>query len=376
MKATSALKKQLTAWRKKPTSELAASIEALGADLARTVAPSDWDLSRFDAGSLSSVLGWFEQAPDDQLLPVLRHLASLLPDPRATRPLLALLSRSFARPIERATVFARLVQNADPREAALARELGVTSALALANDESADLLRFANERDDMLSAMFARPDDVLHRQVTADWLMSFGDPFGELIALQLARGDGPPSAPELDLLKRHSNAFLFDFFAPEPVREVAFHLGVPLAIEVGRPVQWKPAFSTVRRVRRAAGTSWDWLLKPEWIRVESTTPAPELDPATMNRTQRAVRFKELMFTKTGAELVCFRHGTLEVYVGKARFSWAPIAKVREVLPVEAVKVWVSDELTVTPPPPFADAEVYRVPPTELARLVYERRYRQ
>jgi hypothetical protein len=83
--------------------------------------------------------------------------------------------------LERATIVALLKRNKDPRQSALAERLGVARELALAEAEEPHLLRFANQRDAMLLAMFALPDDRMTRTVTADWLLGFADPLGELL---------------------------------------------------------------------------------------------------------------------------------------------------------------------------------------------------
>lgn len=241
-------------WRKKPTDELAAEVETLGRIEAKKLSPSDWDLSKFDQRSLTRVLAWLETAADAFLLPVLRHLRTHLPDPRATRPLLGLLQRQFIRPIDRATVIAGLKQNADPRQPALAESLGVARALLISQAEEAQLLQFADRRAATLEAMFKRPDDLTTRTVTADWLMGFGDPLGELMALQLGRAPrDAPSPRETELLGQHLDAFMHDLFAPAPVRELVF-VAVPAHVTIARPITFTPACATLESVSLISGT--------------------------------------------------------------------------------------------------------------------------
>lgn len=126
------LERDLARWRADRRDAAALSVEKWGAIVAKQYNHSEWDLARFDNCTLPLVIAWLQTAGDDLVLPCLRHLRTVLPDPRATPALLTLLGRSWARPIERATVVARLRENADPRELRLAEALGLSEAYAAA----------------------------------------------------------------------------------------------------------------------------------------------------------------------------------------------------------------------------------------------------
>ncbi len=61
----------------------------------------------------------------------------------------------------------------------------------------------------LLAEVYATPNDDAPRVVLADALLERGDPRGELITLQLARGrEGEPSPRELELLKKYGKQWL------------------------------------------------------------------------------------------------------------------------------------------------------------------------
>ena len=63
--------------------------------------------------------------------------------------------------------------------------------------------------ESLLAEVYARPDDDAPRMVLADVLLERGEPRGEFIALQLARGrDGEPTERERELLKQHGKRWL------------------------------------------------------------------------------------------------------------------------------------------------------------------------
>lgn len=66
--------------------------------------------------------------------------------------------------------------------------------------------------DELLAAVYAAPEDDVPRAVYADWLQQRDDPLGELIALQLARRDTPPTPKawrrEATLIQKHRKAWL------------------------------------------------------------------------------------------------------------------------------------------------------------------------
>ncbi len=62
---------------------------------------------------------------------------------------------------------------------------------------------------ELLAAVYADPDDDSPRHVLGDYLIDHGDPRGELIQLQLARGrTGFPTSRELELLEQHAVQWL------------------------------------------------------------------------------------------------------------------------------------------------------------------------
>lgn len=64
-------------------------------------------------------------------------------------------------------------------------------------------------RESLLAEVYARPHDDAPRMVLADFLLERGDPYGEFITLQLARGrHGEASPREQALLKRHGKEWL------------------------------------------------------------------------------------------------------------------------------------------------------------------------
>lgn len=71
------------------------------------------------------------------------------------------------------------------------------------------LRRVERSADALLAEVYAHPEDDGPRVVLSDLLLERGDPRGEFIALQLARGDDdPPSDREQALLKQHGKAWL------------------------------------------------------------------------------------------------------------------------------------------------------------------------
>ena len=70
------------------------------------------------------------------------------------------------------------------------------------------LRKVARSADALLADIYANPFDDGPRLVYADFLLERGDPRGELIALQIARGNNEASERERVLIKEHGRAWL------------------------------------------------------------------------------------------------------------------------------------------------------------------------
>ncbi len=146
--------------------------------------------------------------------------------------------------------------------------------------------------------------------MTADWLMQHGDPLGELMALQLNRG-AVVTERESELLLANSAAWLQDLFAPEPVRAITFEAGVPVHIEVARPIQWRPACSTVRSVLVTSGR--DSFLSPQWHRVRTLWPMADLTLKEMKAHPEV--FERLGMVRIDESVLMLPDSTIELYDG-------------------------------------------------------------
>ena len=147
------------------------------------------------------------------------------------------------------------VPAATAAELALEHELGVLLE---------PLRRPARSAEALLAEIYANPTDDAPRLVYADLLLERGDPRGELIMLQLERGDGSASARELELLKQHGKAWLGPL-APalswgRGYSDTRFRRGfvatADIILSVGKklePIRANPAWATVEEL---AGT-WD-----------------------------------------------------------------------------------------------------------------------
>jgi uncharacterized protein (TIGR02996 family) len=134
-------------------------------------------------------------------------------------------------------------------------------ALAAAIDEIDALSRAktptqrkqAGDTKSLLHAIYDDPGDVALRLVYADALLESGDPRGELITLQINRGDAPPSKRERELLKLHERTWLGTI--------------EPIVLKSG--VAYRNGF--VARAREGAKkTALQTLLTaPEWATVEA-----------------------------------------------------------------------------------------------------------
>lgn len=238
------------------------------------------------------------------------------------------------------------------------------------------MLQFAAERDDVLAQMFSKPDDLLQRRIAADWLIDFGDPLGELIALQLARDTAPASEQEIALSRTHARAWLHDLFYPERVREVVFELGVPVHLKVAREIDWRPACATVRSIEMIDHGSTDWLLTPRWSRVRHIKPIASIDPLHFDRTLATVeRFGSATITTDvpRATLFLSADGHIELFVHEAPPPFAWVTELCRRMTPTRIDIYLADEMRKPRlPRNIAIAAVHRLPAEEVAAREYQR----
>ncbi len=376
-----ALQHALEGWRKEPSDEAAQRVIAAGATVSKHYAAADWGLARFDTHTLTPVVRWLERADEDLVLPCLRHLETLLPDPRATWSLMVLLKRELKRPIDRAMVAACLQKNADPREPRLAEQLAVGEPWRTVRAADGAWQDLVSRRDARLAEMFSRPDDLSLRRVTADWLLEHGDPYGELIVLQLQRGaDRPPSAQETELLRAHSRAWLHDFFHQEGIREVRFEGGVPVHARVASELAWRPACASIESLELVgASSTWRWLLAPEWKRVARVRPMPTLSPRQMLENPKLLeRFRPVLVSVNdaarAAELLICRDGGLELFVHRGAPPFALVATVQRLMRCTRFELSTAiGEGSAVPPWLTGAVVVHRLQPHEVAARSLQRR---
>ncbi|CAN5725071.1 hypothetical protein BH11MYX1_BH11MYX1_46610 [soil metagenome] len=135
-----------------------------------------------------------------------------LRDPRLDARLPEIRAILTAR-VTRKPIYTRVIAILDrgvatrpPLAAAPAAEVALETALVT---ELAPLRSSGVSRESLLAEVYARPLDDAPRMVFADFLLEHGDPYGEFITLQLARGrHGDPSPREQELLKRHGKEWL------------------------------------------------------------------------------------------------------------------------------------------------------------------------
>src|SRR5207248_7122270 len=89
----------------------------------------------------------------------------------------------------------------------------------------------ARSEQDLLAAVYADPESDEPRAVYADWLQERGDPWGELIALQLSKPDAKKDKTARDriaaLIKKHGEVRIAGL--PLDWRTVEFSRGSPSA---------------------------------------------------------------------------------------------------------------------------------------------------
>lgn len=361
----------VAAWLAHQNVETVANVERAGVESSKARGPHEWDLADFDRARLRWVMEWLPGAPPGPRLAVLKRLGTVLRDPRVTKPLLSLLPLENLQPIEHALVLALLEQNDDEREPTLAQQLGVSARLETLRRESEKWLRFAAEREAMLGTMFGRPDDLELRMVTADWLSGFGDPLGELMSLQLS-GAGDVVKPRVaELMERFGAVWCADLFAPQPVREVVFEQGVPMAISVPRPVQFLPACATVRAVTMLSA-DFTWLATSPWKQVRLVRPLPVVRAGELDaRIDELVRFDEFQVFeqhRSGehSKLLGYRDGRLVLFTTREQVPgfWKTVAAR---LPTRSVK-WVVPTTSAVSASPGVEVEV--LPVAQLHELMF------
>lgn len=259
-----ALRVLIAAWRRHAHPSLAAAIATRSVPLART---HDWDLDRFDVGTLPQVLAWLvDSGPTSALLEtVLQRLEPFLPDPRALAPLEALAAKDTP---------------ARAKASELAQLCRLTPS-SLSDAEVVAVVRSAVEselqRDARLADLVAEGSPE-RRAVLADWFADRGEPIGEFVGLQLA--GGPPGDRERALWAQHGIGWIRLFLGDElaalgpgegsgaVVRERArFERGVPVAVTVQHlPADPSPGWGHVREL--------DCRDTPDWARAELLVRLP------------------------------------------------------------------------------------------------------
>jgi len=193
------------------TSLASALASRVGPTLERVIALRGIDDPRVSGFALATLGRMpFAAASSADLLRELLDRVTALRDPRLCdhRQTIAISVRMQRMPVrtdlhrrlERAVAGVRdLVTEPSAAEATLEAEL----------DRRLDRLRSpARTAASLVAEVYAEPDDDAPRLVLADLLLERGDPVGELIALQLERGDRKPSKREHELLAKHGRGWL------------------------------------------------------------------------------------------------------------------------------------------------------------------------
>jgi hypothetical protein len=233
--AVEALRVLISAWRRSAHPLLTQAIDERSRAFARAL---DWDLHRFDVTTLPQVLAWLvDSGPTSPMLAtVLTRLEPYLPDPRATAPLEALVSKKTTQTpkvLELLELHRRTSSNLSADEA-----LAVVKSSVVAN----------LEREAKLASLLVEPS-MDQRAVLADWLTDHAEPIGEFVGLQLARPvDAAPSSREQALWGQHGIAWIrfflggeVGFNAPMARERVRFERGVPVGVVLDYPPAKRPA---------------------------------------------------------------------------------------------------------------------------------------
>ncbi len=115
---------------------------------------------------------------------------------------------------------------------------------------------------ELFAAIYANPDDDAPRSVLADALQEAGDPRGEFIALQLARGrGGKKTRREGQLLKANARTWLGPLAQAVLNKGMVFERGFLARCQVQRHTLQTPAWATVEEVELDR-YSWPESLQP------------------------------------------------------------------------------------------------------------------
>lgn len=229
-----ALGEALAAWRATPDPRLAALIDTLSLRVSRTrprpTSHATWLAlaARRDPADLAGLLATL--AEPRKARPLIEKLGALAgrDDPRISTAMRGLLAHPpiAGNPGLLVTHAARdLLDDRPPGQ------LAEAELLHLAAIEQ----RLAEPRDAeaLFAAVYANPDDDAPRSVLADLLQERGDPRGELIALQLARGE--PGPRERALLRAHAREWLGAIAPAIGTKHLGFERGFVARCEIIGP---------------------------------------------------------------------------------------------------------------------------------------------
>jgi uncharacterized protein (TIGR02996 family) len=161
----------------------------------------------------------------------------------------------------------------------------------------------ARTAESLLADIHANPDDNAPRLVLADLLLERGDPRGELIAMQLARGEKPASKRERELLAKHGKEWL-GILAPVlgwRRTRTEFRRGFLAVADIIKSVDRKlmslydhPAWATIEELRG----SWEGSLLVEApfpvLRVIDGPLHPKLVARIATRAEPLARVREIV----------------------------------------------------------------------------------
>jgi uncharacterized protein (TIGR02996 family) len=268
----------LAAWQASRQPAIAASIAELGAALGPSLGADPHDLDAWHAqasGAPARIRGELLDRLDKtnwkNALAQLEVIAGWPADPRTVDALLALIDRAPYRSHPARVLWQRvytlLIDLADPRTLAALPSEPDAYARQFPRDETkrsiarrlADLRERLTELPDppgltdaetelltqlrpstttkrvddeqLLADIYANPDDDAARAVYADLLTSYGDPRGELIALQLLAKPGKPQRDRIkQLLREHQIAWLGELADVALALDLRYERGFPAAI--------------------------------------------------------------------------------------------------------------------------------------------------
>lgn len=305
-----ALEPLLARWKDERAPELAELIERVSAQLPP---PKSWQLTRADAEQFDLVafLSTLTDGKFADSLSRIQKLEKLAPDPRVaaaltrlivTPPFTAQSSREFwsslyeqlsdrhadprtldvLKPLAKdyQATFGRtkMGEAMERRVQALVKTLSerfatvphadVTKQLAMLPAAKAaptgPKTKSGQSLEDLLNAVYERPDDDGVREVYADALLEVGDPRGEFMTLQFKRARGEPLTPaeekqEAALQKKHVKAWLGPLYDVLYTTHLEFRRGFLYAAQI-RPVgkaipaaRNHPAWSTLRELNMSTG---------------------------------------------------------------------------------------------------------------------------